>query len=159
MSKKTTTTTRELAVQTTTESVINRTRREEGRSKDGIEHLLEELGDLKRTAAAEGHEGEANRIWCIEQALTARKDYLVAWSQLQDRDYYECWCTLERVEGALQRFEKHMLCADLSNDLRTGWLKQRVDDLQSLFPYGLFISPEIIVSQKTEVLHFHGPIG
>ena len=105
------------------------------------------LADFKRTAVQVGDEITATLMWTREQALCAHLLYQQAFSQLKAYDYHGGWCTLERAEIALNSVRRHVNDQDWT-ELHLDFVATQVEQWQSLFPYTLFLSPEIIQHEK-----------
>jgi hypothetical protein len=109
------------------------------------------IAALKRDAVARGDQTAAKRAWCLEQALSAQDNYLRAFDGLESGHFYGAWCDLEKVEIDLGFLERHDTVS---------WPRFRLDFIrtytakwQSLFPYKLFISPELLEEKECSVCH------
>jgi hypothetical protein len=108
--------------------------------------LLADLGEHKKAAVAAGDQPLAKHIWCLEHTIEAQQLFLKAYRQLQDRAYFDAWCTLEQVELALGRLRPHF-DAEWQH-YRLAYMEKIVLGLQSLFPYKIFMSPELLEEEK-----------
>lgn len=117
----------------------------------GVPHedLRRSLSEHKARALAETKEGAAKEIWCLEQVLAVQRLYLGAFESLRAERYYEAWCSLDRVEISLHFLAPHAQHLMGREDLyRLQFIREHTARLQSLYPYKVFISPEIIESEK-----------
>jgi SEC-C motif len=104
------------------------------------------ISNLKAVAATAGNESEAKALWSLEETLEAQDRYLDAFAALKSHDFYRAWCSLERAEVALHSLEPHE--AEPPHRFRTDFIRRYVPKWQSLFPYKLFLSPEVIQHEK-----------
>lgn len=108
--------------------------------------LLQRLGDLKASAVAQNNEQLAKRIWCLEHAVEIQQNYADAFRKIRAARFYDGWCVLEQVELGLMRLRRHL--SESWSTFRLDFIGARVADLQSLYPYRIFMSPEIIEIEK-----------
>lgn len=104
------------------------------------------LKDIKRQAVACNDQAKAKLVWCYEQILAIQGNYLSAFRQMKDGSYYNAWCSLERVEIDLHFFEQH--CKPESDEYKLRFIEKHTKQYQSLFPYKIFLSPEVLVLEK-----------
>lgn len=107
-----------------------------------VEEVCAALAQYKLDALARGDQGEAKRLWCFETALLAQEQYLAAFGHLKGRAFYKAWCELERAERTLANLERHEKSS--WNSFRLDFLQTNTAKWQSLFPYRMFYSPEIL---------------
>jgi len=88
-------------------------------------------------------ESNANSAWFASTVIHAYRAFCDAFDLMRSGNYYDAWCLLERIEIALDNLERNSQFAD--SDFKLECLRQRVEAYQSLFPYKLFFSPEMIV--------------
>lgn len=88
----------------------------------------------------------AKEYWCVLEALKAQRFYISAFHYLKKGSYYEAWCEFARSEGVLIHLARHF---------KNNWTRTRLDFVeryiekwQSLFPYKVFFSPEILEHEK-----------
>lgn len=104
------------------------------------------LSSSKQDAVTRGDEPGAKRFWCLEQVLKAQQLYANVFQLLKSAEYYNAWCELERLELTLQFLAPHLdgpgaeFEIDFIDAYRRKW--------QKLFPYKIFMSPEIIQHEK-----------
>lgn len=89
---------------------------------------------------------DANKIWFVRQVAECRRSYLAALLEMRHGAYYHAWCRFERIELDLRDL--------LSNPVydvdrfAIPDLARIVERWQSIFPYRLFASPEIIIKAE-----------
>ncbi len=108
--------------------------------------LLVEIREHKKIAVDAGNEAEAKDIWCLEHAAEAQQVYREAYDQLQAGKFYDAWCSLEQVELALNRLRPH--AGPAWEELCLDFIDTKTSEIQSLFPYKMFLSPELLETQK-----------
>jgi hypothetical protein len=111
-----------------------------------LEAVREALGRLKRGAVAAGDQARAKGIWCLEETLAIQEHYLLAFRLLRAGEFYQAWCEPERTELALADLERHDTAC--WPDLRLDFIKAHTAKWQSLFPYRMFYSPELLHAEK-----------
>ena len=115
------------------------------------EDVARTLAESKAKAVAERDEQESKRLWCLQETLRAQNLYLQAFKRLKDGEFYLAWCDFEQIEIALASLERH---------LTTSWADYRLDSIkaytekwQSLYPYKMFISPEMVQRAECSICH------
>jgi SEC-C motif len=111
-----------------------------------FDRLLMDVRAQKAVSVAAQNDILAKGIWCLEQVAETQQFYRQSFEQLQVEKFYDGWCSLEQVELALSRLRPH---------IGEGWTAYRLDficdktsALQSLYPYKLFMSSELIELEK-----------
>ena len=109
------------------------------------------LVSLKAKAVAEGEELQAKSLWCLQEILRAQNLYLQAFKRLSDGEFYSAWCDFEQIEIAL---------ASLERNFRSAWgyylldsIKKHTANWRSLFPYKMFLSPEMVERAECSICH------
>jgi hypothetical protein len=110
------------------------------------EMVQEALVRLKSAAVSRGDQAEAKTVWCLEQALQAQNLYLQAFAEMKKEHFYEAWCMLEQAELALLFLERHDTASWPL--FRLDFIREHVGKWQRLFPYKIFISPELVEHEK-----------
>lgn len=106
----------------------------------------EELAKLKAKAVELRDEAQSKDLWKLEKIIGAQVAYIRAFLLLKDRDYYAAWCEFEVCENTLKALLSHL--DDEGERYGLPFIKRMVTQWQSLFPYGLFSSPEILVKKQ-----------
>ena len=110
--------------------------------------VVDTLAQIKRQAVARGDQEEAKRIWCYEKILQIQSSYLSSFYDMKAGNYYGAWCSLERVEIALHFLERHFSSESDDDQYRLRFIEEHSRQFQSLFPYGLFMSPAFLETEK-----------
>ena len=105
------------------------------------------LVEAKKQAIAAHDQQTAKTVWIHEQILKVQELYLTAFSQLKEKEFYKAWCTLEQCELTINNLHPHL---ELENgkDFLLPFIQEHVDKYQSIFPYKIFMSPEILEKEK-----------
>jgi hypothetical protein len=101
---------------------------------------------LLENAIAANSEEAANRAWYLNEAVKLRALYLDCFSQLGSGQYYEAWCNLEQIEIGVGWLLQNPFYDSERFQIRE--LLLLVERWQTLFPYGVFLSPEIVATRK-----------
>lgn len=102
------------------------------------------LKESKSQAVARGDPSAAKQAWCYEQILGIQRQYLDAFEQMRAGEYYKAWCLLEEVEIAWVHLEPHFACIEDRPEFAVRFIVEHVKKFQSLFPYRLFLSTEMV---------------
>jgi hypothetical protein len=71
---------------------------------------------------------------------------LRAFTQLKAGEFYDAWCELEKTELALANLERHDTAS--WHEFRLDFIQEHTARWQSLFPYKMFYSPELLHKEK-----------
>jgi uncharacterized protein YecA (UPF0149 family) len=104
------------------------------------------LSSLKAKALSRGDQDGAKALWSLEQALGAQEHYLKAFGLLKLGKFYDAWCELERAELVLGALFPHG--NSLWARLRLDCIQRYTEKWQSLYPYRIFLSPELVELEK-----------
>lgn len=107
--------------------------------RDGLKKIKDEKNNN------DDEEG-AKIIWCLEQAIKIQEIYLEAYEKLVHEKYYKAWCDFEQCELALESLKPHFPFDD--NKYYLHFIDKHTTQYQSLYPYKLFFSPEILGHEK-----------
>jgi len=126
------------------------------------EPAKQSLAELKEQAVNENNQDFAKTIWCFEKILDIQDKYITAFFQLKAEDFYKGWCSLEQVELGLHFLAPHY--QDTSGEFYLPFISKHTSQYQSIFPYKLFMSPEILELEKTcnicsRVVSIRNPCG
>jgi hypothetical protein len=108
--------------------------------------IFSELSKLKETAVEKQDQVQAKEIWILEQILIIQEAYVVAFNQMRSGKYYEGWCSLEKVELGILFLERHF--KELTDEYFLTFIKKHLGQYQGLYPYKIFMSPEILEEEK-----------
>lgn len=104
------------------------------------------IKEHKVAAVAARNEGLAKELWCLEQTLEIQAKFLRAFDNLQHGNFYGAWSELEQVEITFRFLDPHL--KDPPAGFRLDFFREKTKQLQGLFPYRFFFSPEIIEHEK-----------
>lgn len=109
-----------------------------------IETTIKEVDELRLTYRHNKDAENANTAWAVMTILCIHRDYRKVFLLLQSKEYYDAWCLLETIEIDL---------ADLLRNFpgtkgAVEYIDIMVRQLQSLFPYRLFISTVILIKER-----------
>ncbi|MES9901641.1 MAG: hypothetical protein ABW168_03030 [Sedimenticola sp.] len=93
--------------------------------------------------ARKGQEDTANRLWVLKTIFEVQNHYLTAFNLIKKKKYYKAWCELEHCEVSIHFLSNHYNPTDYDKYL-IGYISKNVESWQSLYPYKMFISPEIL---------------
>lgn len=119
-----------------------------GRDETDSQTARDVLAQLKANAINTGNQELAKEIWCYEEILNIQNNYLQAFEQIKDGDYYAGWCTLERVEISVNSLERHFDIAIGNDRYKVSFIKTHTERFQSLYPYKYFLSPGMLHLEK-----------
>lgn len=112
-----------------------------------IEKVGYELKRYKKKYVKIGDENKANEIWVYEQILKIQSLYLQAYEELVNLKFYEGWCTFERCGLKIRFLKPHF---DIqNNNYFIEFIDNHIKRYQSIFPYKIFMSPEVLKSEMT----------
>ncbi|QLY25704.1 SEC-C metal-binding domain-containing protein [Bdellovibrio sp. KM01] len=112
----------------------------ENRNTDNIFELLKVA---KQEAVRCGDQEKAKYIWCLEQTTKTQDMFIHAFKENKQGKFYNGWCSLERVEGLAAMLGRH-LPSPLMDDFKIHFINTHTQRFQSIYPYGIFISPEFV---------------
>lgn len=142
--------------------IVELLRQVKDRSADDVSKISDGLALAKQEAIGDEDEAAAKHIWCLEQILLAQQQYIASFELLRQADYYEAWCKLERIELTLRFLAPHF--GDSKREFWLDFIRVHSRQWQELFPYRIFMSPEIIEHEKIcsicrKVLSIRNPCG
>lgn len=105
--------------------------------------LISSIEALKDAAVAAGSQTKATACWKAETIASVQRGFSDAFEMLRVGDFYNAWCRLERCEIDLLNLERHH-APDRDDRHRIQYIARMVVQWQSLFPYAMFLSPEIL---------------
>jgi hypothetical protein len=131
----------------------------DSRNSDSARQLL---ASLKAKAVDANDQAEAKWIWCLEQIVEIQDKYIEAFHKLKTDKFYEAWCSFERVELELLFLSWHF--QDPDGEFHVPFIARHTSRYQSIFPYKLFMSPELLEEEKTcticnQVISIRNPCG
>ncbi len=113
------------------------------RETDGWADLCDSISSLRSGLPDDVSEDIANKAWFLAHTCQIRTTFIKAFNDMKAASFYSAWCDLERVEIELSDlFNNPFYDID---EFGASQLRRWVEDWQSLFPYAVFLSPEIII--------------
>ena len=109
--------------------------------------LRKALSSAKKNALEINDQERAKYIWGLETALQIIENFLLSFKLLKKGEYYKSWCLLERIEIDIGFLHEHLTRSTLDK-LRISLVEKLTRQFQSIFPYSIFMSPEILVREK-----------
>jgi len=113
-----------------------------GEKKIDLNLLLAEVSALKDKSIQDKDELTANILWVYKTILEIHKIYNQAFVLLKAKKYNDGWNLLERAEIEVGFLKPHLHLVKGNYKMR--FIEAAVMKLQSLFPYRLFISTEML---------------
>jgi len=107
--------------------------------------VIMEVDELRLAYRKKGEEENANIAWATKSLLCIHEDFRSAYSLLQDKKFYEAWCLMEKIEIAIGFLLRN--CPGSWNAVK--YISLMVGQLQSLYPYKVFMSTEILIKERT----------
>jgi hypothetical protein len=98
-------------------------------------------------AINQGTDAQANIAWFLGEAIECWKKWVEIYAEIKSKAYYDAWCKLERIEIDATSLLRNRFCDP--TELKLDLLLTQVEQVQSLFPYRAFASPEFIVRRRT----------
>ena len=111
-----------------------------------VELLKRSLAQHKAQFVANNDQLGAKEVWCLEQTLIVQEKYIGAFRKLKKKEFYGAWCELEKVEVGLQFLKRHL--GTRLSDYWLDFILAKTHQLQSLFPYKIFFSPEFVYESR-----------
>lgn len=110
-----------------------------------FEATIKEVDELRLAYRKQGDEENANIAWAAKSILLIHRDFRSAYSLLQEKQYYEAWCLMEDIEIGVDNLSRN--CPGALNAVK--YISLMVKQLQSLYPYKVFMSTEILIKERT----------
>lgn len=105
------------------------------------------LKELKAESLRNNDQEKAKQIWIYEQTGKAQHLYLQAYKELKNERYFSAWCDLEQCELAIKFLVRHYSIQQ-RDPYYLDFIREYVRKYQSIFPYKLFLSPEMVYLEK-----------
>lgn len=120
--------------------------RNRNNSKNFQNSILKKINDEKKIYLNQDNQNGAKLFWCYEQIIKTQFKYLEAFNELVKKQYYNAWVIFEQIELKLKFLSPHF---DINDDeYLLSYINKYVKKFQSLYPYKLFMSPEIVEHEK-----------
>lgn len=106
--------------------------------------LLKEIETQKSEVQQDDDETKANKLWSYEILVDVHRLFSIMFNELQNKQYYDAWCTAEQVDINIKLLRK--------NDTEAyGYvrdLEMFLPDLQARYPYKLFMSTVFEINKE-----------
>ena len=109
------------------------------------DETINEVDALKKGYQEQCNEENANLAWATITIVCIHRDFRKVYSMLIDKQYYDAWCLLEKIEIKIGNLLRNFKGAE--NAVR--YISIIVGQLQSLYPYRVFMSTEIVIKECT----------
>ncbi|WP_377701304.1 hypothetical protein [Pseudoduganella sp. UC29_71] len=106
------------------------------------------IAESKAAAVEAGDQEEAKRFWIAEAISHSQLIFENAFELMKEHRFYDAWCKLEECEITIASLERHFAVRPPDRH-RIGYIRDMVERWQSLYPYKIFFSPEIL-KQRVE---------
>jgi hypothetical protein len=111
-----------------------------------LDEFDKELQIIKESYVKEDNQKDAKQLWIFQTIIEIHKLYISAYDLLKNKDYYNGWCRLERIEITISSLKKHF---EYNKEQFYLWhIEKTVKDFQVIFPYRLFGSSELLKKKK-----------
>jgi len=121
--------------------------RETERTESQLSDIRLAMESARKNAVEVNDQAKAKETWAYRQILEIQRLYLKAYSQLKEYEFYRAWCTLEQCELAINQLCPHYEIED-NDEFSICFIQIHVEKYQSIFPYKIFMSPEILEKEK-----------
>lgn len=101
------------------------------------------LAALKIVAVGRNDQDEASKVWRAEKIAEVQRGFIEVFAQLKRSEFYTAWCQLEQCEIVLKNLRRHHEVMT-DDPHRLGYIDRMIGRWQSLYPYKVFFSPEIL---------------
>lgn len=106
---------------------------------------IQEVDELRQDYRQRGDEDKANTAWAVRAILRIHRDFRKVHTMLHEKQYYEAWCLMETIEIAVGNLLRNF--PGTLNAVK--YISMMVRQLQSLYPYKVFMSTEILIKERT----------
>lgn len=110
-----------------------------------FDKTIKEVDELRLAYCQQNDVDNANTAWAVKTIVGIHRDYRKVFSLLQSKQYYDAWCLLERIEIDLSFLMRN--CPGTKSAVE--YVEVMVRRLQSLFPYRIFISTVMVITERT----------
>ena len=106
---------------------------------------IKEVDELRLGYRQQGDVEKANTSWALMAILRIHRDFRKVHTMLLEKQFYEAWCLLETIEIAVGNLLRNF--PGTLNAVK--YISMMVWQLQSLYPYKVFMSTEILIKKRT----------
>jgi len=113
-----------------------------------IEKIEKALNEIKADYVKKDDQLNAKNIWCYERILNIQVLFIEAFEQMKSKNFFDSWRTLENCEKLLENLTQHFSIDENDDEYYLNFIEKNVRKFQSLFPYKLFMSTEILYNKQ-----------
>ena len=106
---------------------------------------IKEVDELRLGYRQQGDVGKANTSWALMVILRIHRDFRKVHTMLLEKQFYDAWCLMETIEIAVNNLLRNF--PGTLNAVK--YISMMVWQLQSLYPYKVFMSTEILIKERT----------
>ena len=106
---------------------------------------IKEVDELRLGYRQQGDVEKANTSWALMAILRIHQDFRKVHTMLLEKQLYEAWCLMETIEIAVGNLLRNF--PGTLNAVK--YISMMVWQLQSLYPYKVFMSTEILIKERT----------
>ena len=106
---------------------------------------IKEVDELRLGYRQQGDVEKANTSWALMAILRIHRDFRKVHTMLLEKQFYEAWCLMETIEIAVGNLLRNF--PGTLNAVK--YISMMVRQLQSLYPYKVFMSTEILIKERT----------
>lgn len=106
---------------------------------------IKEVDELRLGYRQQGDVEKANTSWALMVILRIHRDFRKVHTMLLEKQFYEAWCLMETIEIAVDNLLRNF--PGTLNAVK--YISMMVWQLQSLYPYKVFMSTEILIKERT----------
>lgn len=106
---------------------------------------IKEVDELRLGYRQQGDVEKANTSWALMAILRIHQDFRKVHTMLLEKQFYEAWCLMETIEIAVGNLLRNF--PGTLNAVK--YISMMVWQLQSLYPYKVFMSTEILIKERT----------
>jgi uncharacterized protein YecA (UPF0149 family) len=116
------------------------------RSTKGWAEVERNANAVLELAQSENIDEVANKAWFLYEISKVNRELVVAFSEIKAENFYSAWCKFETIEINLLNFLKNKFYP--LEEFRIPELRQLVSNWQEIFPYAIFLSPEMVIKKE-----------
>ncbi|MBO7111922.1 MAG: SEC-C domain-containing protein [Bacteroidaceae bacterium] len=109
-----------------------------------IDTTIVEVDVLRKGYQKQHDEENANVAWATQEIVCLHRDYRKTFFMLKNKQYYEAWCMLEKIEIGIANLLRNF--SGVKNAVE--YISIIVRQLQSLYPYKVFLSTELLIKER-----------
>ena len=112
-----------------------------------INTILEHLFDQKKKYQKKKNEEKANSFFIYEECLNIQNIYETSFASLKQKRFHDAWLELVSCETRILLVKRH-IAEKNREEYYIDFIERIIQQYQSIYPYKLFLSPEIVKKEK-----------